>query len=147
MAEAPPAGEHPDTEGERTVSKPIIAVFNASGDTVELLRTALESEGFHTVIGHIPDVKSGELDLVAFIEDHTPAVIVYDISPPYDANWTFLRLVQNLEPVKGRPFVITTTNKPALDKLVGETEALEIIGKPYDLAQVVDAVRAALARV
>jgi CheY-like chemotaxis protein len=146
MAEAPPAREHPDTEGERTVSKPIIAVFNASGDTVELLRTALESQGFHTVVGHIPDVKSGELDLVAFIEDHTPAVIVYDISPPYDANWTFLRLVQNLEPVKGRPFVITTTNKPALDKLVGETEALEIIGKPYDLAQVVDAVRAALAR-
>ena len=48
--------------------------------------------------------------------------------------------------MKGRPFVITTTNKPALDKLVGETEALEIIGKPYDLAQVVDAVRAALAR-
>jgi CheY-like chemotaxis protein len=129
------------------VSKPIIAVFNASDDTVELLRTALESQGFHTVIGHIPDVKSGALDLVAFIEHHTPAVIVYDISPPYDANWTFLRLVQNLEPVKGRPFVITTTNKPALDKLVGETEALEIIGKPYDLDQVVEAVRAALTRI
>ena len=142
MGEAPP-----DTENERTVSKPIIAVFNASDDTVELLRTALESQGFHTVVGHIPDVKSGELDLVAFIEHHAPSVIVYDISPPYDANWTFLRLVRNLEPVKGRPFVITTTNKPALDKLVGETEALEIIGKPYDLAQIVDAVRAALARV
>src|SRR5206468_3567846 len=56
MGEAPP-----NTESARTVSKPIIAVFNASDDTVELLRTALESQGFHTVIGHIPDVKSGEL--------------------------------------------------------------------------------------
>jgi DNA-binding NtrC family response regulator len=46
--------------------------------------------------------------------------------------------------VKDRPFIITTTNKPALDKLVGETEAIEIIGKPYDLQQVVDAVRSAL---
>src|SRR6267142_2057409 len=104
--------------------KPTIAVFNSSEDTVDLLRTALEAEGFQTVVGHIPDVKKGEIDLVDFINHHTPAVIVYDISPPYDANWRFLRL----------------------ERLVGDTEALEIIGKPYDLRRVVDAVRAALAR-
>ena len=42
------------------------------------------------------------------------------------------------------PAMGTTTNKPALDKLVGETEVIEIIGKPYDLQQVVEAVRSAL---
>ena len=60
-------------------SKPTIAVFDSSEDTVELLRTALEAEGFQTVVGHIPDVKKGELDLIDFMNHHTPAVIVYDI--------------------------------------------------------------------
>jgi CheY-like chemotaxis protein len=129
-----------------TGSKPTIAVFNSSDDTVELLRTALEAEGFQTVAGNIPDVKKGDLDLIDFVNHHTPAVILYDISPPYDANWRFLRLVRSSESLKKHQFVLTTTNKPALEQLVGQTEALEIIGKPYDLRQVVDAVRTALAR-
>jgi DNA-binding NarL/FixJ family response regulator len=71
-------------------------------------------------------------------------VIVYDISPPYDTNWTFLKLVRSSQPAQACRFVLTTTNKPVLDKLVGATEAIEIIGKPYDLERVVDAVRTAL---
>jgi len=124
--------------------KPIIAVFNSSSDTVDMLRTVLEQEGFHTVSGHIADLKKGELDFVDFIDHHRPAVIVYDISPPYETNWTFLRLVRSSKPAQSARFILTTTNKPALDELVGETDAIEIIGKPYDLRQVVGAVRGAL---
>ena len=126
------------------MAKPIIGVFNSSNDTVEMLRTALEAEGLHTVPGHIGELKKGELDFIAFVEHHRPAVIVYDISLPYETNWNFLKLVRSSQAAQQCRFILTTTNKPALDKLVGETEALEIIGKPYDLERVVAAVQAAL---
>ena len=129
---------------EAPAARPVVAIFNSSDDTVDLLRTALDAEGFLTVVGQISELKRGALDLVSFIERHAPTVIVYDISPPYDQNWAFLRLVRSADAVRARHFVITTTNKPALERLVGETEAIEIIGKPYDLGQVVSSVRHAL---
>jgi DNA-binding NarL/FixJ family response regulator len=96
------------------------------------------------VSGHIGELKKGELDFIAFVEHHRPAVIVYDISLRYETNWNFLKLVRSSQPAQQCRFILATTNKPALDKLVGETEALEIIGKPYDLERVVAAVRTAL---
>jgi DNA-binding NtrC family response regulator len=41
--------------------------------------------------------------------------------------------------------LLTTTNKDALAECVGSTEALEIVGKPYDLDELLTAVRRALA--
>jgi hypothetical protein len=72
------------------MSKPIIAVFNASDDTVELLRTALEGQGFHTVVGHIPGVKSGNPDLVAFHRASRPGCDRLRYFPPYDAELDLL---------------------------------------------------------
>jgi hypothetical protein len=40
--------------------------------------------------------------------------------------------------------VLTTTNKRALDALVGRTPAQELVGKPFDLDALVQAVRRAL---
>ena len=123
-----------------------VAVFNANEDVVELLRLVVQQAGHRVVTAHVPDIKRGEVDVAAFVQQHDPSVIVYDIPVPYEQNWTFLKLVREAPAMRGRVFVLTTTHKANLERLVGPTDAIEILGKPFDLNQVVEAVNRAVAR-
>jgi DNA-binding NarL/FixJ family response regulator len=123
---------------------PVIAVMNNNEDTVEMLRAMLQHRGFTSVVtGHVPDIKRGTLDIVQFVGTHDPQVFVWDIALPYDENWRFVHMLMGHEMMHGRRFVLTTTNKRALESLVGPTDAIEIVGKPYDMEQIVTAVRSA----
>jgi DNA-binding NtrC family response regulator len=123
---------------------PTIAVINSNEDTVDMLRVCLQNHGFSSVVtGHVFNIKTGRMDFLQFLKIHDPAVFVWDISIPYDENWRFLHMLMTSEEMKGRQMVITTTNKRALDSLVGANEAYEIVGKPYDLDQVMKAVKKA----
>lgn len=121
-----------------------VAIFNTSDDVVELLRIVIEQAGFAAVSGHIDDIKKGPLDLRGFIEQHDPKVIVYDIAPPYDRNWQFLEHLRSRPPLAGRQFVLITTNPTRVRDVVGTAENIfEIIGKPFDLDQIVKAIKEA----
>lgn len=125
----------------------VVAVVNSNEDTVEMLRECLVHHGFTNVVtGHIHDFKTGAADFPRYLAEHDPAVLIYDIAVPYDKNWTFLRLLLDSESMRGRKVVLTTTNKKRLEELVGATDALEIVGKPYDLDQIVAAVKAAIGK-
>ena len=131
---------------ESSNSSAVIAVINSSDDTVEMLRTCLQQEGFTSVVtGHVPDIKRGRLDFVSFLAEHDPVVLIYDVSIPYEENWTFLQLLISSQEMDGRRVVITTTNKKVLESFVGKTDAIEIHGKPYDLREIVKSVEAAAA--
>jgi DNA-binding NtrC family response regulator len=118
-----------------------VAVFNASNDILELLKMLFSEQGWRAVSGHADDVKSGELDFMAFLETHKPDAIVWDIAPPYDRNWRFFKLLRSIRPLDSCTLVVTTTHKRHLDQLAGqETDAFEILGKPYDIQLIVDAV-------
>jgi FixJ family two-component response regulator len=121
-----------------------VAILNSSEDTVTMLRAVFEHAGFQTVGGHVPEIREGRLDFIRFLETHDPAALVYDVSIPYAENWNFLRLLRDTEHMRNRVLVVTTTNKRALDSMVGPTDAIEIVGKPYEPDTLLDAVRRGL---
>jgi DNA-binding response OmpR family regulator len=121
-----------------------VAIFNSNEDIIELLRMFLEQQGYAVVHGHVADIRHGMLDLPDFVLQHDPRLIIYDIVPPYDRSWTFLEHLRASEPLKGRPFVLTSTNAAKVREIVQPSEQIhEIVGKPFDLEEILDAVKRA----
>ena len=127
---------------------PRVLIINSNEDVVEMLRLKFQQSGWEAATAHVTDAKRGRVDLVALVAQYDPAVIVYDVAPPYEENWGFLQTLLTRETVRSRAFVLTTTNRAQLEKITGEARsAVEIVGKPYDLVEVVHRATNALERV
>ena len=126
----------------RRESRPVIAVINSNDDLVAAVQTRLLDEEFEVVTAHIRDIKAGREDFGSFLRAHKPAVVIYDIAIPYDDNWTFLSTLRKLPESAGQRFVVTTVNKRALERHVGPTDALELVGgHADDFDPLIEAVR------
>ncbi|HVH56209.1 MAG TPA: hypothetical protein VM791_08140 [Vicinamibacterales bacterium] len=128
-----------------TSTPPVVAILNSNDDTVELLRTVLELEGIVVVSAHVSDLRRGQFDFSGFLSEHDPRVVIYDIPPPYDRSWLFFEHLKGLPTMKGREFVLTSTNPARVQQVAKPDQPVhEIIGKPYDLQLITDAVKKAL---
>lgn len=123
---------------------PVVAIFNSSDDMIELLRIEFERHDFVVLSAHVSEVRQGTIDLKSLLDQHKPQVIVYDLIPPYDRQWQFLDHLRHTSPLHGIPFVITCSNAKAARELTGRDEQVyEVLGRPYDVAALIDAVRRA----
>ena len=120
----------------------VVAVMNTSPDTIQLLRTPLEKAGFTVVSALTYELRDdGVVDLESFVRQHDPKVVVYDVAPPYEANWRLFEHLSSTSVLRSAFFVVTTTNVAQLRKVAGSDQDLhEIVGKPLDLEEVVSAV-------
>ena len=126
---------------------PTVAVFNASEDTVAFVGLFFEQQGFHVVSQSWPAFDPLRAEIAeAFLSQHCVDVVIFDVSFPYQENWQHFVDFKKLLDGRKVPVVLTTTNERALRDLVGSTDALEIVGKPYDLDQLAMAVRTAMQR-
>jgi DNA-binding response OmpR family regulator len=136
------------TRTASTDTRQVVALFNASDDTVEMVQRMLDASGFSCLVGcHFADLKKGRVDFARYLETHKPEVVIFDITPPYRENWRFFKTLRDGKAMEGRGLVLTTTNKKRLDETVGmDSEAFEIVGKPYDLDEIKNAIDAARKR-
>jgi hypothetical protein len=76
-----------------TPPAPVVAIINTNDDLVRVLREELIKKGYNVVTAHIRDVKAGNQDFGGFLTAHDPDVTIYDISVPYEDNWTFFQML------------------------------------------------------
>ena len=122
----------------------IVALFNASDDTIDMIQGLLtKADSGQTLIWcHFADLKKGVVDFERYIGKHNPEVVIFDLSPPYDENWTYFKKMRDAGVMQDRGIVLTTTNKDRLDEVLGsDSHALEVVGRPKDLGLIDEAIR------
>ena len=123
----------------------VVAILDTSPDTVQMLRHVMQQAGFNVVSTYIHDIREGRVDLDAFLGQHQPSAIVYDIALPYEESWRFFQHIRSRESCVKCQFVLTTTNAREVEKIAGPDQHLyEIVGKPYALGEVTRAVKEAV---
>ena len=122
----------------------IVALFNASDDTLEMVQKLLTASGLgqSLIWCHFADLRKGVVDFETYMSNYNPEVVIFDLSPPYDQNWQFFKTMRDGDTMKERGLVLTTTNKNRLDEVLGaDSHALEVVGKAEDLLQIDKAIR------
>jgi DNA-binding response OmpR family regulator len=118
-------------------SHTVVLIVNASEDAIEAVTGTLRAEGLNCIAARTPDIRRGEVDLSALLAQHDPCAVIWDVALPYYGNWHYLQALRRAGVFGALPVVVTTPNKSALERIIGEeTHAVELVGEADDLQRV-----------
>ena len=123
---------------------PVVGIVDTSEELATLLCLVAQEAAGRPVVTYVPDLKRGDPPPDAFLTEHDPRVLLWDIALPYAENWAFFQTVCTSPAGQGRTYLLTTTNQAALEELVGPTPVHEVLGKPFDIEALIAAVGQAL---
>ncbi len=122
---------------------PVVAIFDPHPAMCDVLSLILEAEGWRPVTANLAAFHHDVDAICAFLTQHQPQVVIFDIAPPYAENWQVFTRVRTRSALSAA-FILTTTNKRHLEALVGRISSIEIISKPFALERIVQAVHLAI---
>ncbi len=120
-----------------------LVALNTSTDTTEMLKVWFEMHGMIVHTGLVSDFRVNGSDLAQFLSNAKPDIVIFDIAIPYETNWTFLQRLRADGLFGSVPVIVTTTNERVLSSLVGtdfDMAVHELVGKPYDMAALLELV-------
>ena len=93
---------------ETKTAKGVVALFNASDDTVDMVQKLLtDAANAQSLIWcHFADLKKGVVDFATYMDKNNPDVVIFDLSPPYDENWRFFKTMRDAKTMEGRGVVL-----------------------------------------
>jgi hypothetical protein len=104
--------------------RPLVALFNASDDTIDIVRRMLEAVGFDCIAScRLADLKHGRVNFGKYLAVHEPDVFLFDVSLPYTVNWKFCQSLAGDPAMVNRGLVWTTPNKQPLDAAIEDHSA------------------------
>jgi hypothetical protein len=121
-----------------------VAVIDTTDAATALLCQAVAAAGCATVTARTAAFAADPAALAPFLAQSGVQAVVWSVAAPYAENWKRWHRLQAAGGFGGRPVVLITENKAALEREVGPTPTLAIEGHAADLAALTAAVRGAL---
>jgi CheY-like chemotaxis protein len=133
-----PEGSSGSYPQERTsVPMTNVLLLSTRPESMGVLQDQLQQAGYPTRGQLIGELQSGQRNYLEVLAESEPDVIVYDLAPPYPAQWSFYELLRSSELSTPLVFILTSSDKPRLEQVVGEIGSLQFTDDPLSLARLV----------